>query len=55
MKTRKQAAREIYECMKGYEKESALSYSTIYRRIFRDGKVWRLVCGCNTSHYDYTA
>lgn len=33
IKSRKQAATEIHECMKGYERELALAYSTIYRAI----------------------
>ena len=55
MKTRKEAAAEIYQCMSNYEKNLALSYATIYRCIFRDGNVWRLKTSNNTNHYDYTA
>lgn len=55
MKTRKQAATEIYETMKAYEGDMALAFSTIYRTIYRSGDVWRLTTSDNTSHYNYTA
>ena len=54
IKSRKQAAKEIHECMLGYEKELSLSYSTIYRYIYKKGDCWVLRTGCNTSHYDYS-
>lgn len=51
---RKQAAEEIFKTMVSYEHENALSYNTIYRMIYRYGDRYRLTCGINTSHYDYT-
>ena len=52
--TRKEAAFELYAAQKAQERESALSYATVYRYIFKDGGTWRLVGRYNTNHYDYT-
>lgn len=49
-KTRKQAAKEIYELQKSMEAKP-YSESTVYKRIFHVGDVWRMY-GCG---YDYTA
>lgn len=54
-KTRKYAAREIHECMKGYERELALSYNTIYRSIYKRDGCWHYTPSPRTSHYNYTA
>ena len=53
-KTRKQAAQELYECMRGYEREGSLSYNTVYRYIYKRGDCWHLQCGYTTSHYNYS-
>lgn len=57
IKSRKQAATEIHECMKGYEGELALAYSTIYRAIRYDAtnNSWQYQARYNTNHYNYTA
>lgn len=39
---RKQAAKELYDIQKCYEVKP-LKLSTVYRRIFKAGGVWRLI------------
>lgn len=39
---RKQAAKELYDIQKYYEVKP-LKLSTVYRRIFKAGGVWRLI------------
>ena len=42
MKSRKEAARELYNIYNSYEVRP-VKLATIYRRIYRDGDNWKLV------------
>lgn len=42
MKTRTEAARELWSIYNAYEARKC-KYTTIYRRIFKQGNAWRLI------------